>query len=78
MVDPVISAFIVAGVKRLGSTAREWAKGDATQQLAVALAGRLAEDEFRLLNFESLERDDQFRQFVEEARKTQAFDERRA
>jgi tetratricopeptide (TPR) repeat protein len=76
--DPVTTALIVAGAKKLGAFAVDWAKGGPPERLAAALAARVSENDFQLLSFESLARDDDYRDFVSDTRQQLQFDDWRA
>jgi uncharacterized protein HemY len=68
----------VAGAKKLGSVALDWVKGDPHEQLAAALAGRVTENDFQLVRFDSLVRDEKYVNFISDTRQTFEFDEDRA
>jgi hypothetical protein len=78
MPDPITTAFIVAGAKKLGGIAIEWLKADPPEQLVAALAGRIEENDFQLLSFDSLVHDERYLNFVSDTRQLLQFDEARA
>jgi hypothetical protein len=78
MTDPATTALIAAGAKKLGGFAIDWVKGEPPEQLAAALAARISENDFQLLSFETLARDDGFWDFVQDVRQQFEFDDGRA
>lgn len=76
--DPLLLQLIARGVARLGPYAINWAKGPLSDRLAAALAGRMEEDEYQLLSFESLANDPEYQELIEAAFQHLQLDEARA
>lgn len=76
--DPVLIELITTGVSRLGPYAVTWAKGPVHERMAAALAGRMEENEFQLLSFDSLAKDEEYEALIEDAFKNLQLDDSRA
>ena len=78
MLDPVTTTLIIAGAKKLGWLVIDWAKADPPELLIGALAGRIQENDFVALGFDSLLRDEMYVNLIADTRQSLRFDEVRA